>query len=297
MNEQKDVLIFGATGNVGGAAARELLRRGWQVRAVTRNPQGENAQALAVLGAELVQADMEDRQSLEAAFDGVQRVFSVQNWVTHGVEGEIRQGKIVADAALAAGVSHIVYGSAGIGEPGTGVPHFENKLVIEGYMRDLGLPLTIVRPGPFMELMSAKEFFPTFTAWGAMPKVIGWDTPTPWIAVEDIGTTIANVFADPHTWIGRDVKLIGDVRSLRQCQADFQTVHGKKPFGLPLPLGLFKRMAGEEFLTMIQWMDSWINEKGPEYLWGLVEDSREALPEPHDVASWLASAANGQNGR
>ena len=42
--ENEQVLIFGATGNMGGAATRELLKRGWQVRAVTRNPQSEKAQ-------------------------------------------------------------------------------------------------------------------------------------------------------------------------------------------------------------------------------------------------------------
>lgn len=48
------VLIFVATGNIGGSAARELLKRGWQVRAVTRNPNSDKARALAGLGAELV---------------------------------------------------------------------------------------------------------------------------------------------------------------------------------------------------------------------------------------------------
>lgn len=107
----KQVLIFGATGNMGGAAARELLARGWQVRAVSRNPQSEKAQALAALGAELVRADMDDRGSLDAAFDGMTRVFSVQNWSTSSVDGEIRQGKLVANAARAAGVTHLAFSS------------------------------------------------------------------------------------------------------------------------------------------------------------------------------------------
>ncbi|KAA3657355.1 MAG: NAD-dependent epimerase/dehydratase family protein [Chloroflexi bacterium] len=168
MNKTKQVLILGATGNVGGAAAREMLQRNWQVRAVTRNPQSEKAQALARLGAELVQADMDDRASLDAAFDGMTRVFSVQSWGISGVDGEIRQGRKVAEAAKAAGVLHLVFGSAGVGESGTGVPHFESKVVLESYMREeLGLPTTAVRPGPFMELMSQKAFFPAMGAWGA----------------------------------------------------------------------------------------------------------------------------------
>ena len=93
MQANKHVLIFGATGNMGGATARELLKRGWQVRAVTRNPESEKARDLAKRGAEVVQADMADRTSLDRVFEGMKRVFSVQNWTQHGTDGEIRQGK------------------------------------------------------------------------------------------------------------------------------------------------------------------------------------------------------------
>lgn len=294
MAEEKQVLIFGATGRVGGAAARELLRRGWHVRAVSRNPDSEKARALAALGAEVKQADMEDRVSLEAVFEGQRRVLSVQNWTTSGVDGEIRQGKLVAHAAREAGVEHLVYLSAGIGERGTGVAHFESKIEVEDTMRELGVPFTILRPGPFMELMTAREFFPPLATWGVMPKVTGWDLPIPWAAVRDIGTAVANMFEDPQTWIGRDLKtLVSDIKSLRECQATFIEVTGKKPFGLPLPNGLFKRMAGEELITMWQWMADW---ESPTQLSALSEASREACPEPLDVASWLRLSSNGQNG-
>ena len=122
MYKTNQVLIFGPTGNVGNATAQELLQRGWHVRAATRNPQSEKAKSLAELGVELVKADMDDRNSIDAAFDGIRRVFSVQNWVTSSVDGEVRQGNLVADAAKSAGVTHLVFGSAGIGEADTPVP-------------------------------------------------------------------------------------------------------------------------------------------------------------------------------
>ncbi len=161
MKNEKQVLIFGATGNVGGATTRELLKRGWHVRAVTRNPDSEKALALAELGAEIIQGDMDDRASLERVFDGFQRVLSVQNWTTSGVEGELRQGKLVAEIAQSARVEHLVYSSAGAGKPHSGIPHFDNKVAVEAHMRELELPFTVVRPVPFMELLSEKEFFPT----------------------------------------------------------------------------------------------------------------------------------------
>lgn len=290
MAATQQVLVFGATGNVGGAAANMLLDRGWDVRAVTRHPQSDKAQSLARRGAELVQADMDDRKSLDAAFEGMDRVFSVQNWTTSSVEAEERQARLVADAARAANVKHLVYGSAGIGEEGSGVPHFDCKVRVERYMRDeLGLPTTSIRPGPFMELMRAKEFYPQMAAWGAMPKILGWDTPAPWTAVADIGKAVANAFTDPDTWIGRDVIFISCVESLRGCQSIFKTVIGKKPFGVGLPLFLFNRMAGPEFESMWRWEREWIEKSGVDGLHKLVDDSRSICPDLHSVESWLRS--------
>ena len=287
----KEVLVFGVTGNVGGAAARELLRRGWQVRGVTRSPQSERAQAAAALGLELVPGDMDDPASLAAAFAGIDRVFSVQNWMTTGVEGEIRQGKAVAAAAHAAGVKHVVYGSAGTGDADTGIPHFDNKLVVEAYMRELGLPFTVVRPTPFMELMTQKDFFPPLSTWGTMPRVIGWDTPVPWVSVEDIGITIANIFENPEKWIGREVNnLAGDVQSLQSCRAIIREVTGKSPFGVPFPALLFRKMVGDEMVEMWRWFVTWVDKNGLDELNATVEHSREVHPEIRSVESWLRAA-------
>lgn len=296
MNDTKNVLVFGATGNIGGAAARELLARGWQVHGVTRNPRSDKAQALAGLGARLVQADMDDRASLEAAFGALGpggRVLSVQNWTQSGVDGEVRQGKLVADVAKEAQVAHLVFGSAGVGEAATGVPHFDCKLVVEAYMRDLALPVTVVRPGPFMELMTAKEFFPALAAWGVMPKIVGWETPLPWTAVVDIGTAVANAFDDPDTWIGRDIQLISDVRSMRDCQRIFRTEMGKKPFGVPLPVSMFNRMAGPEMVEMWRWLAEYLAARDVDGMRAIVTASRDACPDLHSVTDWLAQTRNG----
>lgn len=295
MVENKSVLIFGATGHAGGAAARELLKRGWHVRGVTRNPDSDKASALAKLGAEVFQADMEDRDSLESAFYGFRRVLSVQNWVTSGVEGEMRQGKAVAEVARSFGIEHLVYISAGTGDQDTGIPHFENKIVVEDYMRTLGLPFTILRPTPFMELLSEAEFYPALATWGAEPKVLGWDTPIPWVAVHDIGVAIANIFDDPGTWVGRDVSLCGDIKTLGESRTIFTAIDGKKPLRIPLPLWLFSKIAEEEFIKMWEWMDDWVTKSGVHGLRAIRDSSREVCPEMLDMASWLKFKRNGSN--
>ncbi len=292
MNDKK-VLIFGATGNIGGAVVREMLKRGWQARGVTRNPQSEKALALAKRGVEIMQGDMEDRASLEAVFDGMQRVFSVQSWVTSGVEGEARQGKLVAEVAKSAEVEHLVYGSAGMGEPHSGIPHFDNKVAVESTMRELGLPFTAVRSVPFMELLSEKEFYPVLGTWGAEPKILGWDTPIPWVAVRDIGIAIANIFENPTKWIGHEVVLCGDVKTLGECRTIFTEIDGRRPFRLPLPLWLFSKMAGDEFVQMWHWTANWIAGAGQQELWEIVESSKELCPQMLDMEGWLKMKRNG----
>ena len=65
------ILVTGATGTQGGAVARELLDRGFEVRAMTRSPDKPAAQALAELGAEVVQGNYDDAESIAAAMQGV----------------------------------------------------------------------------------------------------------------------------------------------------------------------------------------------------------------------------------
>src|SRR5215207_1315985 len=125
----KIIAVTGSTGQQGNAVARHLLRNGWAVRTLTRDANKDSAKALADQGAEIVFADNEDRASLDAAFAGAYGVFSVQNfWLPNvGAEGEVRHGRLIADAAKAANVQHFIYTSVGGAERNTGIPHFESK--------------------------------------------------------------------------------------------------------------------------------------------------------------------------
>ena len=114
-HDARIIAVVGATGLQGGAVTRRLLQDHWPVRALTRSPDGKKARALAQLDAEVVKADMSDPASLERAFDGVHGVFSVQNHHLSGYEGEVRQGKQVAEVAKRVGVAQLVYSGAGPG--------------------------------------------------------------------------------------------------------------------------------------------------------------------------------------
>ena len=247
------IAILGATGRQGGAVARRLLGDGRRVRALTRSPQSAAARELAAAGADVVAADMDDRGSLEAAFAEAEGVYSVQDSYAAGLEAEVRHGKNVADAAGAAGVRHVVYGSAGTGAPGTGVGSWESKLEIELYMRKLDLPLTVLRPMAFMELMSDKAFYPPVSTWHVMPKLLGGSTLVPWIAVDDLGAVAAIAFADRERFVGRELPLAADLRSIDDCREVHRQVLGRRPRGVPMPTWMFERVASKDLTSMWRW--------------------------------------------
>jgi uncharacterized protein YbjT (DUF2867 family) len=145
-NSNRTILVTGATGNQGGSIARQLLQRGkFKVRAMVRDENKPAAVELKQLGAELTKADFNDRTSLERSVQGVYGVFSIQDF-SEGTAVEIRQGKVIADAAKAANVQHFVYSSVSSAERNTGIPHFDSKFQVEEYIRSIGLPHTIMRP-------------------------------------------------------------------------------------------------------------------------------------------------------
>lgn len=276
------VVVTGATGRQGGAVARHLLSQHWRVRALTRRSQAPAARRLAAQGAEVIQVDLADRRSLDAAFRDAYGVFSVQNPMIGGVEAEIVHGKNVAEAAKDFGVAHVVYGSAGTGQAGTGIGSWESKAAVQAHMEALGLPLTVLRPMAFMELMTDKDFYPPVAVWHLMPRFAGEDLPIGWICVDDVGAIAARAFADPGRFIGADIKLASDVQSIAACREIWRSTTGREARRFPMPVWLFKRFVGTDLITMWSWLrDARLEfDLGPTY---------QALPGARTVQQWLTA--------
>ncbi|MEO8356234.1 MAG: NmrA/HSCARG family protein, partial [Chloroflexota bacterium] len=189
---------------------------------------------LKSLGAELVTGDMDDGAELDAAFKGVYGVFSVQNfWLPNvGFEGEIRQGKLVADVAKAAGVQHLVYSSVGSAHRGMGQKHFESKWIIEQYIHTLDVPFTIFRPVAFMDNNNWTRAYilsGTYTGQGLNADK-GFQT----IAVEDIAVFVSLAFADSKSYNSNTIELAGDELTETQTAEVFSKVIGR-PVTLTAP--------------------------------------------------------------
>jgi uncharacterized protein YbjT (DUF2867 family) len=247
--DNKIIAVTGATGQQGGAVARKLLADGWKVRALTRDIKKPAAQELASLGAEIVAGDMEDRAQLDAAFQGAYGVFSVQNfWLPNvGFEGEIKQGKNVADSVKDADVQHLVYSSVGAAHRGMGQKHFESKWIIEQHIHSLDVPYTILRPAAFFENFNwerAHILNGIFNAIGLRPE-----KERQLISVEDIAVFVALAFADPKGYLGKTIELAGDALTESQIADTFAKVVGR-PVKLTMPSGGSGRRSDEEMTAM-----------------------------------------------
>lgn len=199
------VVVTGATGKQGGAVVRHLVAAGWDVRALTRDP------AAQVPGASVVVGDQDDPDSLVRAFSGAHGVFSVQpaphdprSPQGYSTAKETRWGRNVADAALAAGVSHVVYASLVAAQSRTGVASFDSKWEVEQHIADIGLPTTVLRPTTFMDGL----YTPGMTR---LTHLLHPSVRYHLIAVDDIGAVAALVFADPGRFVGSSLTLAGDV--------------------------------------------------------------------------------------
>jgi uncharacterized protein YbjT (DUF2867 family) len=269
-NEGRVILVSGATGQQGGTVARNLLGRGFAVRALTRDTQKAAAKNLADLGAEVVGGDLEDRASIDRVLDGVYGVFSVQQFFEAGYEGEVRQGVLLADAAKDAGIEHLVYSSVGSAHRETGIPHFESKWEVEEHVRASGVPYTVLRPVYFMQNW---EWMREPILGGTLPQPLDPDKPLQMIDAEDIGVFAAMAFDDLETWIGREVDLAGEEMTMPEIAGTFSRVIGRNVDYFQVPWEGFEEQMGEESAVMYRWF----NDHGYEANIGALKDEYPGL--------------------
>ncbi|TBW37423.1 NmrA/HSCARG family protein [Siculibacillus lacustris] len=237
-DKSETMLVLGATGQQGGAVARASAADGRRVRALVRDERSAEAQALAHLGIELVPGDFREPTSLERAMAGVHGVFAAlpssadaQYGLTD--EDEVRFGLAVGDAAKRAGVRHLVYSSTIGANPDIGLGHYASKWHIEQYLRRSGVPFTIVRPAPFMELLLYPHFGlrqGVLTFFGAPDQVVQF------IAVADIGAIAAKLLPDPTHPLGVTMDIAGDALSGNDIAAAISRATGRQVPYLQIPI-------------------------------------------------------------
>ena len=218
------ILVTGITGNQGGAVARELERRGFPVRGLSRDIEKAESIALTESGIEMVQGDFNDPESVRRAAEGVHGLFLVlpQTWQA---EEEVRMGTDTIDAAIAAGVQHLVYSSSGAGHPVDGFPGAA-KMQIGRYLGESGTPYTVVMPGTFMVGLLATERQQDILENGYGDGQ-GAEARREFVALEDVGFIVGEIFDEPDQWLGVAQHLAGDSVSGTELAAIFSNVSGR----------------------------------------------------------------------
>jgi len=284
------ILVTGATGAQGGGVARHLLARGvYAVRCLTRNTGSEKAAALAALGAEVVQGDLDDSESLRRALDGCYGVFGVTNFWEH-FTAEERHGRNLIDAVAATpGIEHFVFSSLPHAKKISGgtldVPHFDIKAELEAYAREQPVKTTFVHVAFYYE--NFLSFFPPQKqedgsyAFG-FPQ---GDTPLAGVAIEDAGGVIAAIFEQPEAFLGKTVGIVGDDLSPSEYAATLTRILGKKIVYNYIPQEVFASFGfpgADDLANMFTFNRIYIPNRRAD-----VEESRRLYPGMQDFETWL----------
>ncbi len=253
MSENRTVLVAGATGKQGGAAAKALGEKGFKVKAVTRDPSSPAARALQKAGAEVVKGDLIDKTSLASVLKGVCTVFAMTTPFQNGHEAEVTQGVNLVDAAKAAGVGHLVFSSVASADKSTGIPHFESKYKVEQYIAASGIPYTIIGPTAFMENF-IQPFAIANLRQGKIARALPATRPIQLIAVEDIGSFAAFVIENSNEFLGERIDIAGDERTGEETALILSKIAGRtiKYESFP-PANL--RAQSPDLAIMMEWQE------------------------------------------
>jgi uncharacterized protein YbjT (DUF2867 family) len=207
----KPILVTGAAGDVGGIGRNVtalLLGKGHKVRAMVRR-EDERAQALRQLGAEVVQGDLTDLDSMHRAIEGCARVYFGMSVSPAYLEATVNTAAVAKHHGVEAFVnmSQMTVTQMSITET-TPSPQHKLHWLAEQALEWSGLPVVTVRPTVFLE-----GFFLRFAAAGvrranelALPMGTGKTSP---ISAADVARAVAAILDDPAPHIGRIYNLTG----------------------------------------------------------------------------------------
>jgi uncharacterized protein YbjT (DUF2867 family) len=194
--------ITGITGKVGGTLARKLLEAGQPVRAVVRD--AAKGQAWADKGCEVAIAEMEDGEALAKAFAGSEAVFILPPSEFDPEPGYPEAQKVidaVVTALKTARPARVLCLST-IGADASENNLLTQRTMMEEALSALSIPLTILRPGWFLEnslwdVASARDE-------GVMRSFLTpADRTVAMVATEDIGRIAAELIQ--QEWTGKRI--------------------------------------------------------------------------------------------
>jgi uncharacterized protein YbjT (DUF2867 family) len=261
-NNKPLISVYGATSKQGRSVATTLLQsERFRVRAITRNRASKEARSLELLGADIatVPAGLHHREELVAALAGSHGVFLMTPQMDPLDDSEFVLGRQLADAAVEAGVGHIVFSTLENVEQITDgkkhVPHFTTKARVADHIRNLGVPYSFVMLAYFYT--NFLEYYVPRVERGKllMPIYLPEDFRAPFVdPVTATGPAVLDIFSNPEMFEGKTLPLVGDVISPREMVETFQRVTGieaeyRNAYGREGLLRYFPDFAANEHLV------------------------------------------------
>ncbi|MGB9275779.1 MAG: NmrA/HSCARG family protein [Terrimicrobiaceae bacterium] len=311
MSSKKIITVFGATGAQGGGLIRAILadkNSEFTVRAVTRDTNSNKAKELAGLGAELVQADVDDPASVNKALEGAYGAYFVTFfWAHFSAEKEIAEARMFAEAAKKAGLQHAIWSTLEDTREFVPlsdnrmptlhgkykVPHFDGKGESDHFFTDAGVPTTF---------LLASFYWDNFIYFGAGPKrgddgklaltlPIG-DGKMAGIAAEDIGKCAYGIFKKGTAMIGKRIGIAGEQLSGNEMAEGLSKALGEPVLYNKVPAAVYRSFGfpgADDLGNMFQFYDEFeqtLNATRD------VDRSRQLNPELMNFEQWLSKYAS-----
>lgn len=288
----KLVTVAGSTGNQGGAVIDYLLKYPdqFQIRALTRNTGSQKAQELSIRGIQVVQCDLNNYEQVRQAVADSYAVFAMTNY-WEAKDEEIVQGINLAKASVEANVQHLVW--AGLPDADTitnktlVMPHYQNKYVVEKYIRDHCQSIhyvTFLYVGFYFSNFST-WFRPELTEQGEYVYHQPLDTTAtlPLYDVHDTGSVTVACLLNPEQHGQRSlVPLVSENLTIKQVCDILTEVTGKTVRHDPVSFEEYSKDKTQESVDNIRWYNDYENVGGRE-----AEVCRQVYPDMKTFKAWL----------
>ncbi|SDS02585.1 NmrA/HSCARG family protein [Christiangramia echinicola] len=306
MKNKKIIAVVGATGAQGGGLVRAILNDpngGFKPRAITRNPSSEKAKKLKEMGAEVVEANIDNKESIIKAFEGAYGAFCVTNFREHfSPEKEMQQAKNMAEAGKDAGIEHVIWSTLEDTRKWIPldddrmptlmekykVPHFDGKGEADEYFSDSGVPYTLLFTSFYWDNFIHFGMAPQKGEDGELTITFPMDNKVlPGIAAEDIGKCTYGIFKAGDTYKNKIVAIAGEQLTGKEMAEIFSDVYGKKVKYNAVPAEVYRNFdfpGADDLGNMFQFK---VEEE--EYFCTIrdVNASRKLNPELQTFKKWL----------
>ena len=240
------LLIVGASGVLGSAAAKHFITKGLHVKCFVRNK--EKAAELAEAGGELVVGDLTNEASIINACKNVDVVIAS----AHGMLGKGKNKsenvddaghKNLVDAAAKANVQQFIYASINGLYANHPIDFFRTKYAVEQHLINSKLNYTILRLPAFMEWHAHKLLGKSIIDKGKVTILGKGENPTNFIAVDDIVQAL-NIMVGNQAYYNKIISLAGPENiSRNQVASIYGRLSNKTPKVSHVPVGALNVLA------------------------------------------------------